>query len=1135
MKNFILLLCFLSLFGVNAQNIGDTITVQTLEFSDITKRRGWYVFPSDTNSYHKILMYYTLKCDAATTQDGFACGEWDYTTYTNLYQHENIGTSRYFLGHRTPDTIFYSNDIGYDVYQSYQKYPVYDAVTSENDYIIGSGTVSSNKVLQGEKKASKSQYLFTAAELTTSGLVAGEINRLELDLTALGTSLNNLTIKVKNSDLLELTSESIEDSLQTVYAINTTYSSVGSKVFDFTTPFLWDGSSNVVVEFSYLNEDLGVSSEVNSETTTFNSGVYTSEDDGYLNFSGDDYVEVPSSVFDDVSDEVTISFWCKGDTEKLPMQTYVFEGVDANGRRVLNAHLPWDNSRVYWDAGNGGTSSYDRVEEAANIESFAGGWNHWAFTKNATTGVMSVYLNGNLFKTGTGKTRTMAGISKFKIGGRMEREFKGDYEGGIDEFRVWNVSLSQSEIQNWMNKTIDNTHPNYANLKAAYDFNEASGLVAGDYSNNSENGMLMGVPSWTMKKGVDYHMNFQETSERPNVIFKRGVYTMHLDSNLVDDTVWRAKSSVVQRVSYIDINTTGLSANTIDTTYINLTGYSYTYSHNGQVIDSSFNANDGYYGNSYEEKKHQLQNYVTPYGVGINLGPDGFRWVYDVTDYAPLFLDTVEISAGNQQELIDLKFIMIKGTPPRDILGFETIWNGDYQHADIANDVVMPAVDRELDPQASHYTVRTRTTGHWFGGFQNCAEFCPKNHNLSINGTQQFEWLNWKKCAGNPIIAQGGTWIYDRAGWCPGTFAETFNHDITPYVTPGQTASIDYGMEVTSGGMEGNYRTTVQLISYGENNFTNDAAIDEILSPNNWEYRNRINPICNNPKVVIKNTGGNTLTRVSIFYSVCGDNESEYIWEGSLEYGETEIVELPIGDQSFWDHARYCNLFNVHVDLPNGVQDEYKYNNYAQSEFETPPTYPSNFYIWLKTNAAADQNVVTISDVDGNVVFSRDNMTNSTTYKDTLNLSPGCYKFQITDSGENGLSFFANNEGSGFVRLRKVGGSVIKTFNSNFGDELTQYFTVGYGVGIEDNNGDKKVEIFPNPGAGIYNLEIDGFGGNVEVIVYDAFGKLISKEIKQASDYFLKTKLDLTSMENGIYFVKITDGIKSSISQIVKQ
>ena len=33
--------------------------------------------------------------------------------------------------------------------------------------------------------------------------------------------------------------------------------------------------------------------------------------------------------------------------------------------------MPWSNSRVYWDAGNSGTSSYDRVDQAANLEDFS--------------------------------------------------------------------------------------------------------------------------------------------------------------------------------------------------------------------------------------------------------------------------------------------------------------------------------------------------------------------------------------------------------------------------------------------------------------------------------------------------------------------------------------------------------------------------------------------------------------------------------------------------------------------------------------------------------------------------------------------------------------------------------------------
>ena len=168
-----LLLIFITLPSIKAQNIGDTTVVQTLEFSDITKRRGWYVFPSDTNTYSKILMYYTLKCDAATTQDGYACGEWDYTTYTNLYQHENIGSSYYYLGNTNPDTIFYVSNPIYDYNQSYQYFPVYDVIASETSGTVGAGATPLTEVFNTSNRTGKAQYIFTASELTAAGIIAG--------------------------------------------------------------------------------------------------------------------------------------------------------------------------------------------------------------------------------------------------------------------------------------------------------------------------------------------------------------------------------------------------------------------------------------------------------------------------------------------------------------------------------------------------------------------------------------------------------------------------------------------------------------------------------------------------------------------------------------------------------------------------------------------------------------------------------------------------------------------------------------------------------------------------------------------------------------------------------------------------
>ena len=68
----------------------DTLRVQTLTFDSITTRRGWFEFPDASNTYRKALVKYTLKCDAQTTADQFACGEWDYLTYNFIYHHTGV-------------------------------------------------------------------------------------------------------------------------------------------------------------------------------------------------------------------------------------------------------------------------------------------------------------------------------------------------------------------------------------------------------------------------------------------------------------------------------------------------------------------------------------------------------------------------------------------------------------------------------------------------------------------------------------------------------------------------------------------------------------------------------------------------------------------------------------------------------------------------------------------------------------------------------------------------------------------------------------------------------------------------------------------------------------------------------------
>src|SRR5690606_4037917 len=146
------------------------------------------------------------------------------------------------------------------------------------------------------------------------------------------------------------------------------------------------------------------------------------------------------------------------------------------------------------------------------------------------------------------------------------------------------------------------------------------------------------------------------------------------------------------------------------------------------------------------------------------------------------------------------------------------------------------------------------------------------------------------------------------------------------------------------------------------------------------------------------------------------------------------------------------NTFTARVYKANGQFDEYENNNMYTVSFEPSPAINDPFFIWFKTNNKAIENDIFLRDQDGNIVYSRTDLANSTEYKDTMYLSPGCYTLEITDTDHDGISFWYSSqvegETAGFLRLRKVGGSTIHTFDPDFGRYAKYSFSVGYAVGV---------------------------------------------------------------------------------------
>ena len=569
--------------------------------------------------------------------------------------------------------------------------------------------------------------------------------------------------------------------------------------------------------------------------------------------------------------------------------------------------------------------------------------------------------------------------------------------------------------------------------------------------------------------------------------------------------------------------------------------YSYTYDTSGTIIhvdtsliSGTININTLPYYKRYP-MAFQIMSFVTPYGIGLDLGVDGKTWYFDVTDYAPVFKGPKRITVsggGEWQEDMDIKFLFIVGTPPRDVLEMQQVWRPQSKGygAIMADDAFEPR-DVLMHLNASAYKLRTTITGHGQQG-----EFISQNHYLNIDGgTQEYIWPVWTECAENPVYPQGGTWIYDRAGWCPGQASDVREDDITQLVNPGQIHNIDYGVSSATG--TSNYWVSSQLVSYGAPNHSLDAAIIDILSPTNQILHLRTNPLCSKPKITIQNTGNTTLTSLQIEYWANGATSHEiYQWNGNLNFLEKEEVELP-DPASLWGNiAANNNIFHVIISLPNNATDQYYFNNIMSSSFESAPTYPNTFALWFQTNSGVVNSSTQVSessweffDNNENSIYASGDLISNTQFRDTLTFDNGCYVFKITDTDDDGFDFWANNDGGGMARFREIGASWLKSFDGDFGRFIHHEFRVEDALSNSEIN-DINITIFPNPATNEI-IVIGDLANSSKLILTDNIGRIVSAiNIDKNNNTH---KIDIRNLSKGIYFISIDNN--KTIKKVVKQ
>ncbi|RUA30814.1 MAG: hypothetical protein DSY76_02080, partial [Bacteroidetes bacterium] len=143
---------------------------------------------------------------------------------------------------------------------------------------VGNGTVTNSGYTYPSPYANasmgnKDQYLFLASELTAMGIRAGAISGIQFDVAALNSvpTLNNYAISIGSTTDNALTTW--VTGLTVVYSPSSYTPVNGWNDHPFTTPFIWDGVSNIVVQVCSNNATYvgNGNASVNSTITNFNS------------------------------------------------------------------------------------------------------------------------------------------------------------------------------------------------------------------------------------------------------------------------------------------------------------------------------------------------------------------------------------------------------------------------------------------------------------------------------------------------------------------------------------------------------------------------------------------------------------------------------------------------------------------------------------------------------------------------------------------------------------------------------------------------------------------------------------------------------------------------------------------------
>ena len=309
----------LVLNSLNAQVTGDTIKIKAFKYGSTT-RDTMINFPSGNLTFEKIIFKYNMRCKnnlvSTQTAPNQGCGEWDYSCNTYIVDSSKIENAltthpSHIISNFTGTVFPYTNLPVYDYYNYGQTNVLVNNVVSETQYTVGTGTTAAPNVLKSNEHSGRCQLLFTASELTAAGLTTGNIDGFILNVANAGGGVNFLRVGLKHATALTLSSATA-DTIGFTRVHNRNYSFVtGTNRVQFYSPFVWNGTSNIIVDISFTNTNPSNPVILNGTNGVGVKALFA-QNNYALDVSSLGHVLLNANNLASINNELTVAFWAYG-------------------------------------------------------------------------------------------------------------------------------------------------------------------------------------------------------------------------------------------------------------------------------------------------------------------------------------------------------------------------------------------------------------------------------------------------------------------------------------------------------------------------------------------------------------------------------------------------------------------------------------------------------------------------------------------------------------------------------------------------------------------------------------------------------------------------------------------------------